>query len=282
MGNQLEELNELASDLTAAETNIALTRETESIARGKRLTVGLEEMYVWSFTAGSQPTVTVRRGFGMSTATTHTAGDLLRVNARWSDILILKAINAELRSLSSPSNGLFRVRTLDLTSSSPLLSYDLSGVSDLLSPIGVQVDTPGVDNSWPYVAAQIRRNQSPDDFSSGLALRVDDSLSNGRPMRLVYRAPFSELTTLTQDVTNVSGLPPSAHDIPSLGAAARLMGTYEARRSFVDSQPDTRRASEVSPGSAARSASVLSSLRQKRIGEEKARLQQLYPDRKWA
>jgi hypothetical protein len=281
-GNQLEELNELANDIDTTTTDLTLRYESKSIDRGKWVSIGLEDMYVWTFTPGSQPNVKVRRGSRLSTPSVHAAGEIVRVNSRFSDAVILKELNTELRALSSPLNGLFRVRTLDLTSASPSISYDLSGVTDILGVLGVQYDTPGSVNDWPDIQSwEMRRNQSQDDFASGLALRINESIPNGRALRLRYRAPFAELSSLTQNVENVTGLPATAIDIPPLGAAARLVGTGEARRSFLDGQPDTRRSSEVPPGSASRAAAVLLQLRDRRVNEERARLQALYPDRKW-
>ena len=79
--------------------------------------------------------------------------------------------------------------------------------------------------------------------------------------------------------TNVSvtGLQPSATDLPPIGAAIRLMAGREIKRNFTESQGDTRRSTEVPPGAIAQSANGLARLRQTRIAAEAARLHALYP-----
>lgn len=280
LGSQQEQLNKLTADITATDDAIPLGYDTQ-LNRGQYISVGIEDMYVWDY-APSSRTATVRRAMRGTVAATHTEDELVYIQPRFSNGLILKELNADIRSLSSPSNGLFRVKSLELTSQVVQTTYDLEGVGDLLDPLQVLIDVPGSDNSWPYVRRwELRRNQDQENFSSGVALRLNEPVPNGRPLRFIYKAPFTELTTLTQDVTNQSGLPLTAHDIPPLGAAARLIGTAEARRSSLDAQGDTRRAQEVPIGAAARGASVLMQLRSRRIAEERSRLQEKYPVRKW-
>lgn len=281
LGAQTEELNVLKTSITASDTTVSLTYDTRGIDRGQIISIGLEDMYVWTFQAGSTPSATVQRGVRGTTAATHAANDLIKIAPRFSPAQVLRAINFDLRALSSPMNGLFRVKTTDLTSSQTLGAYDLSEVSNLIEVLTVQYDNTGPGQEWPYVTSwETRTNQNETDFSSGRALRIYDSIPTARQVRIQYTTPFTELSSLTQDVANVSGLPQTAHDIPPLGAAARLMGTSEARRAFLDGQPDTRRASEVGSGSATRSASTLLQLRSQRIREERARFDKLYPERK--
>ena len=85
-------------------------------------------------------------------------------------------------------------------------------------------------------------------------------------------------STLTDDAAATTGLLTNQLDIPALGAAARLMGVREAKRTFIERSVDSRRAAEVPAGSSARAAAVLMQLLNGRIKSEADRLRQLFPD----
>jgi hypothetical protein len=268
------ELNRLNGAITSSATTLVIEFAAGSIVTGAVLAIELEHMYVWSI---SGSTVTVERGWNGTTKATHADDVLIYVNPRWSAFTILRAINAELASYSSPRWGLFQMKTVDLTYSAATVGYDLTSVTDLIDVYELRWKgyTTG---DWPLIRRwSLARNMATTEFASGLALLLDEGAGPGKTIRVRYKAPFAELTALSSDVQTVAGLPASANDIPPLGAAARLVAPREVKRAFTDSQPESRTAAEVPPGANRSAAGTLLQIRDARLHEEAARLNQRYP-----
>ena len=264
------EYNRLTATENSADTSFAFDFALGSITEGAVLGVDLEEVHVWSATA---PNATVQRGWNGSTPAAHAAGTIVEVNPLFSAWRILGEINAELSSLSPQ---IYQVKTVSATATTDS-SYDLA--DDVLDILTVQYnDYAGAD--WPQLSRwSLLANQDTAVFASGRALRLYEMPAPGRTLRITYAAPLGALTALSDDVTTVTGLPATAADLPAIGAAARLLSAREARRSQIDSQPESRQAADVPPGAARGAAAQLFALRDRRIKEETAKLSRLFPSR---
>jgi hypothetical protein len=269
------ELNRLNGSVTSSATTVTLEFAMGGIQRGAVLAAELELMYVWSI---SGQVATVQRGYLGTVGATHADDVVVEVNPRFSDFAILRALNEELASFSSPTHGLFRLRTVDLTYSASRAAYDLTSVTDLIDVYDVRYAETGSSRLWPRIHRwNLARNQSTTDFASGLALTLFEGAAPGRTIRVQYKAPFGSLAALADDVQTATGLPATANDIPPLGAAARLVAPREVRRAGYDSQPEPRAAQDVPPGANLGASRALLELRRQRLGEESARLHAAYP-----
>ncbi len=289
MAGDRDALNLLGAAVTdTTMTTLTFTYDVGMIQPGAFVNVDLETMYVWSVNESAKQ-ATVQRGMSGSTAATHTNGSLAYVNPKFSKFQIATEINVEIRDVSGDIQGLFDVNSFDLTTQPVQITYAIPTLnSDILEVLEIRYIEPGAQQRWiriPRWNFELLRNMpttGPGAFPSGIGLRIDgqnyERLYPGRPMRVQYAAPLSELTNLTDDVVAVSGLPASAVDIPPLGAAARLMGVREAKRTFTESAVDSRRASEVPSGSAANAARVLLELLNRRIRSEVVTLTQQFPE----
>jgi hypothetical protein len=114
------------------------------------------------------------------------------------------------------------------------------------------------------------------DFASGGALVIYEGGYPGQAIRVRYRAPFGSLTALDDDVLADTGLPATAHDLPPLGAAVRLVAGREVKRNFTEAQGEPRRAEEVPPTATLQSSRELLRIRQQRIVAEQSRLLHQY------
>lgn len=269
-----DELNKLNGAITNSATTLVLANAAGGVAPGAVISIDLELMYVWSI---STLTVTVQRGWLGSTAATHADAALIYVNPRWSSFTILRAINAELDSYSSPKWGLYQMKTVDLTYNSNTIGYDLTSVTDLIDVYELrwQGYTAG---EWPLLRSwSVARDMPTSSFASGLSLQLDDGAGPGRTIRVRYKAKFAHLATMADNVTSVSGLADTALDIPPLGAAARLTAPREVKRAATDSQPESRTAADVPPGTNRAAAGTLLNIRDARLREEASRLYQRYP-----
>lgn len=271
-----DELNRLTTTVNTSATAIVVDFALAGIARGATIVIDLEAMYVWSATGS---TATVQRAFAGTTAAAHTSGALIYVSPKWGSFRILQSLNEELASYSSPSIGLFRVRTVDLTYSAARSGYDLTSVTDLIDVLGVTATgyiAGEIDEITHY---RVARNQVTGDFASGLALELYEGGNPGKTVRVAYSAPYTALSALTDDVATVGGLHAQAHDIVPLGAAARLLAATESRRVTMDRQPEPRVAADVSVGAARQAAGGLLALRDRRLKEEASRLRASWPRR---
>lgn len=276
-----EPRNRLANPVAADAETLVLDFDIQQIQAGAHLQVGLELMYVW-MTEPSSKTITVARGQLGSVATSHLAGASVTVNPKFPDFAIVKAINDDLHDLSSPVNGLFAERSVDLVGTSHSFGYDIDGASDLLGLLDVRAQHSGQPRTWtPVTNYELTRQTSSSDFPSGYGLHLAEGVMPGRTLRVVYKASFAPLVNLTDDVEAVSGLPVTAHDLPPMGAAVRLVAPREIARNFHDSQGDSRRAQEVPPGAVAGSMRAVATWRAQRINDEALRLQQRWPHRQF-
>lgn len=268
------EINALDGLIDSATQSVTLQYPPGAIQRGAMLAVNLELMYVWSL-AGQ--VATVQRGMFGSAAAGHADDDLVQVNPRWSDFEIFRALNHEISSYSSPRVALFQMKALDITFQAATVGYDLTSVTDLIEVY--ELRWKGYTNGeWPRIRGwRVTRDMATSEFASGQALLLTEPAGPGRPIRVRYKAHFAQLANLADNVEVVSGLPESAHDIPPLGAAARLLAHRESKRATIDSQPEPRQAADVGPGTARNAAASLLALRDLRLREEAARLQAQYP-----
>lgn len=276
---QREPMNKLAADINAASTSLTFTYDIDHLQAGSYIEIDLELMYVWSVEVGPR-TATVERAQLGSVATAHDAGDIVRVDPKFPEFAILKALNDEIVDLSSPTNGLFAVRTVDVTTSGGRAGYDLTGTTGLIDIIEVRYDAPGSFRSWPILPSwSLARQVDATDFASGLTLNTHIGIGSGRTLNVTYKGSFSPLTTLSDNVETVTGLSSTMLDIPPLGAAVRLVAPREVKRNFTDAQGDSRRSEEVPPGAVAASMRGLAALRANRIQAEANRLTAAYPTR---
>lgn len=275
-----EPMNKLNADVGEGATSLTFQYDLKDIKAGCYVQIGLELFHVWEVNETAKSAVVEPAQLG-SISGVHDQGDLVTVNPRFPNFAIARAINEELAVLSSPTSGLFAVRYLDLEPNPQSLGYDLAAASSIIDVMEVrQRSHSSNEKLWPLVPAfEFSRSVNAADFPSGYALFLRGGSHANQPIRVTYKAGFTPLTALTDDVTAVSGLPLSAHDIPPIGAAVRLAAPREIKRNFTESQGDTRRADEVPPGSVSNSVRVLMGQRMQRIKEEAATLSQQYPPR---
>lgn len=271
-----EQMNKLAAAVTTTTaTTISLTYDMRLIQENSIISIGLERMFVWE-TSESAKTATVERGWDGSTATTHLINSIVRVDARYDDFAIFRAINQDIADLSSPANGLYRTRSVDLTYVTSTYGYDLA--ADMIGPpLRVLGKYPGGTGNWaPLNGWRFDGSADTTDFASGRSLHLDDSQgSPGLAVRVVYAAPFGQLAALSDDVQAVAFLPSTCNDIPPLGAAATLAAGRPMRRSDLDAAGSARRSEEVSTQDTLIAPRGLLSRREARIAAEASRLDAL-------
>ena len=271
-GDRAEELNVLDADYTAGVGSMVFRNSTGSIGAGAVLSVGGNTLRVLGLNAVNR-TATVVGGTNGSSDTSVPAGTIVRVNPRFTDAQITTALNRELKRLSNPRLGLYRVGADEFSYNPAIQGYDLTGIAGLQRVLEVRRQEPGPSKGWPKVPSglwEVQRPANTTDFPSGFALRVKEGTS-GYLIHAVYAASYTTLVNLTDDVS-LSGLHEEAWDIPPIAAAIRVMAGREIARNATRTQGDSRTAQEVPPGAVAASPRNLQVLFDLRVGEEAARL----------
>jgi len=274
LSGTVEPRNKLSSSINSSVTSVTTTYPLEGLRAGQVCEIDSELMYIWATDSGTK-TMTVERGFNGTTAASHTADAIITVSPRFPRSQVLEAINDEMRDLSSPLNGLFQVKTLDLDYNGSDVMVNLTAVTEIIDLLSVSVRY--MVDDYP-VARKVRlvRDVPTDDFASGYALRFDQGVFPGR-LRIVYKAPYVTASTESSDINSTGGIQDTVTDIVAIGAQIRLMSPREMKRNFTESQGDTRRAAEVPAGAVASSITNLQRLRRDRIQAEAARLMRSYP-----
>ena len=274
MSGTVEERNKTVGALTAASTSIVFLYDLNGMRAGGVIQIDNELMYVWEVSSGSK-TVTVERGWNGTTAAAHVASSVAIVDPKFPRAQILEAINAEIDDLSSPMNGLYQIKSLELNYNGTFTMVNLPTIDKIIDLVSVTVRYIATD--YPVIRrCRLIRDLPNDDFSAGYAIRFDEQVRAGR-MIVVYKSPFTNVTTEAQNLQNIAGFPTTAEDILIMGAQIRLVSPREVKRNFTESQGDTRRSEEVPTGSVSSSINNIIRMRRDRITAEAARLARQYP-----
>jgi hypothetical protein len=240
-----------------------------SVAFGEVLAIDMELLYVLEFDSSAN-TAVVMRGFLGSVPAPHATNTMIYVNPRFTRFDIAVAINQELQALSAA--GLFQVKTVDIPYNPVFIGYDLPS-EGLIDVIGVRYKQVTPNYNFPTIRHwTVAPYMTDSHFPSGMGLFIYEPGFPGLPVHVWYSAAFDPLVNLNDDVTGVSGLPPTATDILSVGAQIILVNAREIKRNFTEAQPDPRKATEVPPAAVLNSVKGLELWRAGRIADERGRL----------
>jgi hypothetical protein len=274
MSGTVEERNKTVGALTTTSTSVVFQYDLNGIRAGGVIQIDNELMYVWEVSSGSK-TVEVERAWNGTAAAAHASGAVAIVDPKFPRAQILEAINAEIDDLSSPMNGLYQIKSLELNYNGTFTMVNLPTTDKIIDLVSVTVRYIATD--YPVIRrCRLIRDLPNDDFSAGYAIRFDEQVRAGR-MIVVYKSPFTNVTTEAQNLQNIAGFPTTAEDILMMGAQIRLVSPREVKRNFTESQGDTRRSEEVPTGSVSSSINNIIRMRRDRITAEAARLARQYP-----
>lgn len=272
-GNLRVEQNTLSGSYTAGGTSLTFSEDMRSILAGAELEIDSELFRVLSVSGSTATVKGAQRG---TTAANHADGSNVLVNPRFSTIGILSDMNSTLSQLEA--EGLFKEVAVSVNYNASVSGYDLTGSTTVLDVLDVSYQDDGSEQRFPRIRSwTLKRNMPTATFPSGNALVIDAPAFPGFPMVIRYAAPFTDIAAVTDDLVSTVGLPSSAQDLIWIGAAIRQMESRDTRRTFLESQPDTRRSSEVPPGTGQGSLTLLRRRFEERVGQERMRLLQRYP-----
>ena len=291
-----------AAGMGSLDTTIVLSGDqTNQIFPGCTLSCDLEVWYCTAWNAGTL-TATLVRGYFNSTKAPHANSALVYINSRFTRFDIAKAINDDLSSLSSPTNGLYRVGVASVVWNPVRVGYDLGALPDnYIDILEVRYRIPTPSQNFPAIPrnkwAKVQWTQANTDslFASGHGLIFYENAYPGLNVYVTYSCPFIPLSDVNDSVwstptvndpappfngygttSTVQNLWKTMTDIPPLGASIALSQPREVSRNFMESQPDARKAVEVPAGAVMNSTQALVLRRAQRIQEEADRLDRIY------
>lgn len=268
-GSMTENVNLIQTSASAGQTSIQLELGVDGIQKGMLLSSGLNVWFVKGVYS-TDNTVFVIPGYDNSPQNAVTAGDMLYVRPRMTDWFAFNAINDQLRSLSSPDNGLYRIGTWVAEVDPTYQTYVVpAAAADMINVLRVRWRWPGTTDVWTDLAPRHYRWVYSTEQN---IVRLLISIPSGTEIEFTYKAPFVQATSLTDDPVVDLGLSDSMLDIPALGAAVELLLTTESRRTQVSTQGDSRRPEEVPVSSNSAIAGQLQRLYKMRVQEEMSRL----------
>lgn len=274
LSGTIEERNKLASSVDSSGTVFVLSYELGALRVGSVFEIDSELCYIWEATVSSK-TLVVERGYAGTTPASHSSGAIITINPRFPKAQMLDALNQDIDDLSSPANGLFRVVSTDVSYNGSDRQINITGATNIIDLIDVRLRYLSDDH--PTIRrVRLSRDMPTADFASGFALTFDEGTMAGT-LRIRYKAPYTRVSALTDNIQSVAYVPINMEDILELGVMSRMLSMREVKRNFIESQGGTRRADEVPPGAMRDSFSNILRLRRDRIVAEAARLARQYP-----
>ena len=269
-----EQINLVGSAAAAAATSVILDLDVSGITPGMVLSCGLNVWYVRGTTTSTNEVFLIP-GYDNSPKDAVSVGDIVTVKPKVTDWYLFNIINDELRKLSSPTNGLYRIGSWSVNVSPTYQTYEVPVEALNMTNIArVRYRWPGTPDVWSDIrTSSYRWIVSEGDNKFQLLVNIP----SGTEIEFTYKAPFVLATSLADDPVEDCGLSETMLDIPPLGAAASLLRTTDARRNQITAQGDARRAAEVPSSVNLSTASVLDREYKMRVQDEYARLIQRLP-----
>jgi hypothetical protein len=273
----------LTQAVTATDTTFTVDPSTATNLSRGLIEIGDELILVKSFDRGSGTVMTMGgvtgRGTDGTTATTHSINDLVTNDPRFPRQRIKEAINDTI-------NGLYPDLWVFAQHEFPYIAarYEYPIPADADDVYKVVVNTIGPSGVWfpaqswrfnpmaSTTAGQVKPTPTP----TGKTVQIYDRIVPGRNVRVSYTKPPTVLANNSDDFATVTGFPERYIDMIVYGAVWRLLPAYEAGRLQQASIEATERAPLVPTSAATQGSQFFLALYQKRLVEERTRLQRLY------
>ena len=213
------------------------------------------------------------RGYSNTTPAPHARYAQVTLAPTFPRVNIKQAINDTINSVFPK---LWSIQSTTFTFNAAVSTYQLP--DDAQDVVAISWQTIGPSKEWlPVMRWRIDPMANVGAFNSNNTISIYDAITPGRTVQVWYTAQPNNLDSNTDDFADVTGLPSTARDVITLGAAARLLSFVDAGRLNLTSA-EADNADTKLPSNASVSASkYIYALYQQRLGEEAGRLQGQYP-----
>lgn len=268
-GTLTEQINLVSQSASAGQTVLKLELGVEGIQKGMMLSSGLNVWFVKGVSSQDSE-VYVIPGYTGAPIEPVAEGAVIYIRPRMTDWYAFNAINDEIRRLSSPTQGLYKIGRWVERVDPSYQTYDVPvNARNMIQLVRVRFRVPGTPDYWMDLPNVAWRWQSEAAVPRIILMR---NIPSATEVEFTYHAPFTPATGLADDLVTDCGLSDSMTDIPPLGAAVSLLRTTEARRNQIQTQGDSRRAQEVAQTGNSNIATDLEREYRTRVNDEYARL----------
>lgn len=265
-----------AGGITATELGIKIG-SADNLAKG---IIQIDEELIWINNFDRQ-TLTLNaipgfgRGYMGTTPSPHAENARVILTPTFPVNMISQAINDSINSLYPK---LFQVASTTFTFNAAQIAYPLP--DDARDLLFISWQTPGPSKEWlPVNHWRIDRMANVGAFNTTKTVNIYEKIVPGRTVQVYYSTIPSNLTNGSDDFAAVTGLPQSARDVVTLGAAYRLLSYVDTGRINLSSA-EADLADTKLPSTAGASASkYVFALYQQRLQEEATKLQDRFPIR---
>lgn len=273
-GSMTEQINLISANAAAGADTLTMELDVSGISPGMILSSGLNVWYVKGSSTSSNE-IFVIPGYDNAPQQAVTAGDRVIIKPRVTDWYLFNAVNDEIRKLSSPMNGLYKIGSWTVDVSPTYQTYEVpSEALNMTNLARVRYRWPGTPDVWSDIRTSSYRWIVSE---TGNKIQVLVNVPSGTEIEFTYKAPFTEAASLSDDPVVDCGLAETMLDIPPLGVAATLLKTTDARRNQIHAQGDARRAAEVPSSANLSSAAAMDRDYKMRVQDEYSRLIQRLP-----
>lgn len=217
------------------------------------------------------------RGQGGTTAASHALNARVTIAPLWPRFTVKQRINEVIGGLWP---DLFAVKQdTSQTTSSTKVTYTLPALAREVIDVRWQTDG-GSPDYWAGIRTwRMDPAANVALYPTGVTIDIGEGMSDGRQLRILYKAEPTPLVNDSDDYATVTGLPATSSDLVCLGAAARLIVSAELARTQLFTVEHTERAAATTGGSAVAASKYLMQLFQVRLGVERDRQFERYPMR---
>lgn len=270
-------INVLNGAVNDTVTTVTLTYDLAGAGVGSVLEVDDEQMYV---VAVSTLDRTVIRGWGTSTAASHSDGAIIKVNPRFRRSDVIASMSEEIQSWPVE---LHRWDTVEVTVTAGEYLAELTPTVS-----GAEVHRLVESNILPTATAdyaqrsridvRLIRDFDTDEYTSGFAIQLPHTFYVNRVVQcdLITSFDVSSLTTSSTDLQLDVGVRDSLLDILYYGVMWREMSTREVGRTDPAASAPLD-AAEVPPTHILQAATALKQMRDTRLAEERTRMYDRWP-----
>lgn len=264
------EIVALGATCTSGATSLTLATLTNAVVVGAELEIGSELVRVTAVNTSTNA-ITVIRGWADSTAAAHTAGDVVRINPRFSLQDIYEMMVTELASW----DNLYRLLDDTFTVDTGAVNYELPVAWANMRHLITVRQKAGSSSylSWPRISTELIHG-TPTGFdgasTSGKLLRFRTPLLTG-DIYVRGALPFATFT-LDDDLVADVGLSDGMLEVLELGTLLKMLGDDLQARTARNAQDEARRAEETPLGALVPSNQWLFATYMRRRSEEAAKL----------
>jgi hypothetical protein len=265
----------LTININSTDTSLTLA-SADNVAKGM---IQIDDELIWVDSYDKNTGIVTippyGRGYLGTSKSTHTAGSQVIIKPTFPRHNIKKVINDTVRAVSET---IFATGTYVFPYTPAQITYALP--NDVDKVLGVSWQTIGPTQEWyPVRAWRIDMMANVSAFNSNKSISIYDAVVPGRNVQVFYTKDPDTFEIDQDDYEDVTGLPLSAKDVITYGAAYRLASMVDpGRLTFVSPESEIQ-TGRIQVGQGQNAARYLLALYQQRLDEESRKQRDRYPIR---